>query len=50
MKKKFFSLIALAFFAQVQAQQLPVYLDETKPVEQRIEDALRRSQNSLHQV
>jgi len=42
MKKKFFSLIALAFFAQVQAQQLPVYLDETKPVEQRIEDALRR--------
>ena len=39
-------LLALAVFATTflptQAQQRPVYLDETKPMEQRIEDALAR--------
>lgn len=42
MKKFLFaSLLAAAGFA-AQAQTVPVYLDETKPVEQRIEDALSR--------
>ena len=38
-------LIALALvagFATASAQQLPVYLDQSKPVEQRIDDALSR--------
>ncbi len=34
-----FSLFALPMFGQNQA---PIYLDETKPIEQRIEDALSR--------
>ena len=32
------------FVSSIAAQSLPVYLDETKPLEQRIDDALRRSQ------
>ena len=35
-------LCALVFVSPAQAQSLPVYLDESKPVEQRIEDALSR--------
>ncbi len=35
-------LCALASVRPAQAQSLPVYLDESKPVEQRIEDALSR--------
>ena len=39
--KKIFALFLTAGMT-AQAQQLPTYLDETKPVEQRIEDALSR--------
>ena len=43
MKKKIaYTAMALAFALSVPAQTLPVYLDETKPVEERIEDALNR--------
>ncbi len=37
-------LIFVALFATITlcAQQLPVYLDSTKPVEERVEDALSR--------
>ena len=35
-------LISLMMTASAQAQQLPKYLDETVPVEQRIDDALSR--------
>ena len=35
-------LCALVSVSPAQAQSLPVYLDETKPIEQRIEDALSR--------
>ncbi|MBO5251654.1 MAG: glycoside hydrolase family 3 C-terminal domain-containing protein [Bacteroidaceae bacterium] len=43
MKKKMaLSPWALAFGLSVQAQTTPVYLDETKPIEERIEDALSR--------
>ena len=43
MKKKIlFGMVALAFALSVQAQTVPVYLDETKPIEERIEDALNR--------
>lgn len=35
-------LLAMTFIGGVQAQTVPVYLDETKPVEDRIEDALSR--------
>ena len=41
MKRLLFTITLTAAMA-VQAQQLPVYLDESKPVEQRIEDALSR--------
>lgn len=34
--------LALAFGMSIQAQTVPVYLDDTKPVEERIEDALSR--------
>ena len=41
--KKLCSLAMLTLAATaLQAQTLPVYLDETKPLEQRIDDALRR--------
>lgn len=36
------ALLAFGMAATTAAQQLPVYLDETKPVEQRIDDALSR--------
>ena len=36
------STLALAFGLSVQAQTTPVYLDETKPIEEIIEDALSR--------
>ena len=43
MKKILFALAVLATtFHSAQAQQLPVYLDETKSIEQRVEDALAR--------
>jgi len=42
MKKTSIFLMSLFMTACLQAQQLPVYLDESKPVEQRIEDALSR--------
>ena len=42
MKKLVMSVLLLGATGITQAQSLPVYLDETKPVEQRIEDALKR--------
>ena len=43
MKKLTISLLALACCASMHVQaQLPVYLDESKPLEQRIDDALKR--------
>lgn len=36
------AIFAIGMANATKAQQLPVYLDETKPVEQRIDDALRR--------
>ena len=43
MRKVFTSAISLLLMVgEVSAQSLPVYLDETKPIEQRIEDALSR--------
>lgn len=42
MKRKFIALIMLLATLLLSAQQLPVYLDESKPIEQRIEDALSR--------
>ena len=42
MKKLILSLMSLIAATAVEAQQMPVYLDEQKPVEQRIEDALSR--------
>lgn len=41
MKKVLFGL-ALAVILPLSAQQKPVYLDETKPIEERVEDALGR--------
>lgn len=38
----FFGVMAVAFVLSTQAQNLPVYLDDTKPIEERIEDALSR--------
>lgn len=35
-------MLALLLGSAVQAQTIPVYLDNTKPVEERIEDALNR--------
>ena len=40
--KKLISVWMLAFGLSAQAQVTPVYLDETKPMEERIEDALSR--------
>ena len=43
MKKVFAAaLLAVCTAAQSRGQALPVYLDETKPIEQRVEDALGR--------
>ncbi|MBQ8265839.1 MAG: glycoside hydrolase family 3 C-terminal domain-containing protein [Bacteroides sp.] len=43
MKKKLtYFAMTLAFALSVQAQTIPVYLDDTKPIEERIEDALSR--------
>ena len=42
MKKLAMSVLLLSATASAQAQSLPVYLDETKPIEQRIDDALSR--------
>jgi beta-glucosidase len=42
MKKYIISILLLGASVTIQAQNTPVYLDETKPVEQRIEDALKR--------
>lgn len=44
MKKRTFVICSLAglFALAAQAQQLPVYLDDSKPLEQRVEDALSR--------
>lgn len=44
MKKRTFAICSLAglFDLAAQAQQLPVYLDDSKPLEQRVEDALSR--------
>ncbi len=44
MKKRIFAICSLAglFALAAQAQQLPVYLDDSKPLEQRVEDALSR--------
>ena len=43
MKQLIIATVAgLVSLSPLQAQNIPVYLDETKPVEQRIEDALKR--------
>lgn len=43
MKRIILSCIAfVASFAAMQAQQVPVYLDGSKSLEQRVEDALSR--------
>ena len=42
MTKMLISTLLLMMTTNVQARQLPTYLDETKPVEKRIEDALSR--------
>ena len=42
MKKIIMSVLLIGAAASAQAQNTPVYLDESKPVEQRIDDALAR--------
>ena len=42
MKQILMSAILFSASASVEAQNMPVYLDESKPVEQRIDDALSR--------
>ena len=42
MKKVIMSALLLGASATTQAQSVPVYLDESKPIEQRIDDALSR--------
>ena len=42
MKKVIMSALLLGATATTQAQSVPVYLDESKPIEQRIDDALSR--------
>ena len=42
MKKFVFTIIALLGVAAIQASILPVYLDENRPLEERVEDALSR--------
>ena len=42
MKKFIMSALLIGATAAAQAQNVPVYLDETKPIEQRIDDALSR--------
>ena len=42
MKKFIMSALLLGATATAQAQSVPVYLDESKPIEQRIDDALSR--------
>ena len=42
MKHFILSALILGASANTQAQSLPIYLDESKPVEQRIDDALQR--------
>ena len=42
MKHFIMSALILGASANTQAQSLPIYLDESKPVEQRIDDALQR--------
>ncbi len=42
MKKLTIALLSLMLALTMQAQTLPVYLDESKPLEQRIDDALAR--------
>ena len=42
MKNIIMSALLLGASATTQAQSLPVYLDESKPIEQRIDDALSR--------
>ena len=42
MKKFVFTILALLGVAAIQASNMPVYLDESRPLEQRVEDALSR--------
>ena len=42
MKKTVLTIMALLLATLSQATDLPVYLDESKPLEQRVEDALSR--------
>ena len=42
MKKLTLTLLSLLAVTSLKAQQIPVYLDESKPLEQRIDDALSR--------
>ena len=42
MKRIAVSCLSLLMATTIQAQQTPVYLDESKPIEQRIDDALSR--------
>jgi beta-glucosidase len=43
-KKRIISVLLLlgGMWLSVSAQTKPIYLDETKPIEQRVEDALQR--------
>ena len=47
MKKIIMSALLLGATATAQAQSVPVYLDESKPMEQRIDDALSRMTRKL---
>ena len=47
MKIKLLTLLLLGVSVGAQAQSLPVYLDESKPLEQRIDDALSLSRMTL---
>ena len=42
MKKVLFGLVLAAVALPLSAQQKPVYLDASKPIEERVEDALSR--------
>ena len=52
MKKFIMSALLIGATAAAQAQNVPVYLDESKPIEQRIDDADRKSTrlNSSHRL
>ena len=42
MKKTLLTVVLLGTTLMAQAQTRPLYLDDTKPIEERVEDALKR--------